>query len=150
MCQFFVASALLPTFDPEDFPTSELDEKCYPHLFSPLWSSSLISKSTLALSTGLKLKGGLVDNAKSIEAAGLTQESPFSSSKAWWWPVLKLTHVAVFFVVPIIGMTFMYLRIWTEARKQHARMTHHNKGPFIQIIPPDADAGKTGNTWRTS
>ncbi len=63
-------------------------------------------------------------------------ESLHSRPIAVWWPVLKLIHATVFFILPVVTMLYMYLRIWMEARKQKTKMACHNKSPFI--LPGDA------------
>lgn len=159
-----IACAVVTVLDPTDFPGAFLLGKhCTSKIFRRSWSDEQMAAvpvqfdSEQASKLVVEENGEDDDILQSLPEAAFVPHQPSlphedwtvlsSTSSLWWWPVLKLIHAAVFFVVPITVILYMYLRIMTEARKQNRRMSYRTKSSFILPPPTEAsgdDAKKPG------
>ncbi|ODN02364.1 C-X-C chemokine receptor type 5 [Orchesella cincta] len=104
---------------------------------SKFLGGSWSSRDTLAAQSMAKFSNVELKESDSVLSSlpqhDLSNESLNGNTSSTWylWPVLKLAHATVFFIVPVFVMMFMYIRIWTEASKQNARLAHHSKNPYI-------------------
>lgn len=128
--------------DPTDFVNAFSGNQCRSNFLQRPWPAGhpgTRQAEPMSMQIDMDNSVGLDDPGAMLNSDVLPNnplESLHSRPIAIWWPVLKLIHATVFFLLPVVSMFYMYLKIWMEARKQKTKMTCQNKSPFI--LPGDA------------